>query len=156
MPVIATKSGKRMGTVKDLLFDEKKRLMGALLTPKGLIRKAHYIPMEKILSVGEDALTVEDEEAISELDSTSHLFSVFNGEKHLKGKPVLTLNGHELGQVEDVYFLEEEGTLIGMELSDGFLSDVTDGRKFLPLSEKTKMGADAILVPQELEERIKE
>ena len=35
-------------------------------------------------------------------------------------------NGRELGWVEDVYFREELGTLVGYELSDGFLADVLE------------------------------
>lgn len=153
LPVIETKRGKRIGSVADLLFDEGKKLAGVLLTPKGMIRKAQYIPMGKILSIGEDAVTVADERAISDLQSDLGLYSVLNGDQHLKGKPVFTVNGHELGQVEDVYFQEEMGTLIGMELSDGFLSDVMDGRRYLPWSDEMRMGTDAILVSQELEDR---
>lgn len=153
LPVIETQRGKRIGSVTDLLFDEGKSLVGVLLTPKGIMRRAHFIPLEKILSVGEDALTVRDENSISELDTEKGLYFVLNGESHLKGKPVITVNGHSLGQVEDVYFQEEVGTIIGMELSDGFLSDVMEGRKYLPWSDKMKMGMDAILVSQEIEDR---
>ncbi len=53
--------------------------------------------------------------------------------------------------VEDVYFQEELGTIIGYELTDGFLSDVTQGRKMLPKVEPLTVGTDAIVVPSEME-----
>lgn len=35
--------------------------------------------------------------------------------------------GKKLGLLEDVYFMEEVGTIVGYELTDGFFSDITEG-----------------------------
>ncbi len=56
--------------------------------------------------------------------------------------------------MEDVYFHEEKGTIVGYELTDGFFSDVTQGRKVLPKKEPYTVGDDAIVVPQEMESEL--
>jgi uncharacterized protein YrrD len=75
----------------------------------------------------------------------------------MKGTPIITVEGHQLGMVEDVYLQQDLGKqIVGFELSEGFLSDIRDGRKWLPLPKEAISGEDAIIVPlhctQELEE----
>ena len=60
---------------------------------------------------------------------------------------MLTVTGSELGRLENVYFLEEMGTLIGYELTDGFLTDLKEGRKTLHPAERLTWGDDALIVP---------
>lgn len=151
LAVINVNTGHNLGRVQDLLFDDEGRLRGIQLESKGLWRSKRYIPIEKILSIGEDALTVGTDDLFSDLDSSSAFHSILNGNQKLKGKPVITTNGLELGHVEDVYFQEEVGRIIGYELTDGFLSDVVEGRKVMPVPAELTLGNDCLVVPQEME-----
>lgn len=153
--MIHVQTGNKLGTVYDLLFDEQGVLSAVQLDAKGIWRKGRIIPKENILSIGEDAITVETEDVDTPIDPTP-FHSVIDGNDKLKGKPVITTNGIELGMVEDVYFQEEVGTIIGYELTDGFLSDVTQGRKLLPKVDPMTVGADAIVVPSEMEENLQD
>lgn len=130
-------------------------MRGVQLDAKGLWRKGPFIPIEQILSIGEDALTVETDDMGSAIDPSA-FHSIIDGGDKLKGKPVITTHGVELGVVEDVYFREEMGTIIGYELTDGFFSDVTQGRKVLPKKETFTVGTDAIVVPQEMESELQD
>lgn len=61
----------------------------------------------------------------------------------------MTTNGQKLGHITDVYFMEELGKIIGYEISDGFVSDITEGRKIIQIPNKIIFGEDAILVPKD-------
>jgi uncharacterized protein YrrD len=50
--------------------------------------------------------------------------------------------------LEDVYFQEEVGTIIGYELSDGFFSDLVEGRRMIKKPNKLFIGKDALVVHQ--------
>lgn len=132
----------------DLYFSQNGELCGVRLDAKGLWRKGKVIPIEEIVNIGEDAVTVRTDTMISSLSAEHEFLSMMDGNR-LKGKPVVTTNGSELGIVEDVYFEEKLGKIVAYELSDGFLSDVTEGREVLPLQPQFVIGDDAIIVPQE-------
>ena len=42
---------------------------------------------------------------------------------------MLTAEGEKLGLLEDVYFMEELGTIIGYEVTEGLVADLVEGRR---------------------------
>ncbi len=72
-------TGKKLGQVYDLLFDDEGVLRGVRLDAKGIWRKGQFIPIEQILSIGEDALTVETDEVSSPIDSSTQFHSIIDG-----------------------------------------------------------------------------
>jgi uncharacterized protein YrrD len=101
-----------------------------------------------LIALGEDAITIEQEEAITRLEDCEGYTSLINGDRKLKGLPILTANGQQLGIVDDVYLDQNLGKkVIGYELTEGFISDLKEGRKWLPLPESVTVGEDAIIVP---------
>lgn len=151
LPIVAVSSGKQLGIVRDLLFDDRQRLFGLLVESKSWIKRRRYIPREHIVSFGPDAVTVDSEDAVEPLEETyDEVVGVCSGKHKLKGLPVLTVTGSELGRLENVYFLEEMGTLIGYELTDGFLTDLKEGRKTLHPAERLTWGDDALIVPDDV------
>jgi uncharacterized protein YrrD len=158
LPVLL-ESGKCIGKVKDLWFDEFWSLVGVVLDKharSGLIRKMpKIIYWEDIVHCGEDALLIRDSTVIAIKDSTQLLRTFHTGVVRLKCMPVYTIEGQHLGEVSDVYVKTTEGTqIIGYELTDGFLADLFEGRRklFLPESpENITLGEDAILVPASYE-----
>lgn len=148
LPVISIGSGKEMGVVRDLLFDNRQHLFGLLLESKGWTKRRRYIPAERIVSFGLDAVTVDSEEAVRSLAADhDEVVGVCSGRRRLKGLPVMTTTGDELGRLENVYFMEEVGTLVGYELTEGFLSDMREGRKTLHSDENLTWGDDALIIP---------
>ncbi|MNI52018.1 PRC-barrel domain protein [compost metagenome] len=78
-----------------------------------------------------------------------------DGNSKLKELPVLTADGVTIGYVTDVYFDQEMGnTITGIEISDGFISDLMEGRKRLPFIPEMSMGENAIMVPPGSEQRL--
>lgn len=147
LPVYAISSGKQVGIVRDLLFDNHQQLFGLLVESKGWMMRRRYIPADRIVSFGFDAVTVDSENVLEPLeDPHEKVVGVCSGKHKLKGLPVMTVTGSELGRLENVYFLEEVGTLIGYELTDGLITDLREGRKALRSTESLTWGDDALIV----------
>lgn len=148
LPIYATSSGKQIGRVRDMLFDHHQQLFGLLVEGKGWVKRRSYIPADRIATIGLDAVTVDNESVIQPLtEEHEDMIGVCSGKRKLKGLPVLTATGSELGRLENVYFLEKVGTLIGYELTDGLLTDLKEGRKALRTAERLTWGDDALIVP---------
>lgn len=155
LPVLTMK-GAKAGTVKDFWFDEFWSVSGIVLGKRSWGRKSYKaIRWQDIAVCGEDALIIRDKKAVVTIDKSRFLRGFLGGAVRLKDLPVYTVDGQELGRVSDVYFQETEGTpVIGYELTDGFLTDVLEGRRRLLMPDgpgKVTMGKDAILVPASYE-----
>lgn len=147
LPVINTENGKKLGEVRDLLLGEW-HVKGLLLDPKYWFGQARAIACEGIQSIGHDAVMVADPEAVYTFGDFREQGRLFlSGKKKLQGLPVVTPNGQQLGYIEDVYFDDKVGKQItGLELTDGFISDITEGRHIVLVNNDAQMGEDAVIV----------
>jgi uncharacterized protein YrrD len=59
---------------------------------------------------------------------------------------MLSKSGETLGMLKDVYFLEEMGTIVGYEITDGFFSEITEGNQMIQSEKPLTVGKDAIIV----------
>ncbi|MEI7025297.1 PRC-barrel domain-containing protein [Paenibacillus sp. y28] len=157
LPIIEISGGTQLGIVKDLVIGERLALTHIVVETKQWFSSPKGIPEPHLLSVGPHAVTVQDEEAIMALELPAGSSMLLDGGSKLKGLPVMTVNGQRLGFLQDVYFEEIMGKPItGYELSDGFISDLTEGRKWLPAPGQITVGTDAIIVPLHSEQHLKE
>lgn len=152
LPVIISHSGKLAGAVRDAWFDEHWKLQGVVLDgwcwkP----RTARTVAWSQVLTCGDDCLFITDADSVQTLPVSALQRSFLNGCVRLKDLPVVTAGGEQLGRVSDVYFDPFMGTqVVGFELTDGFVSDLMDGRRWLRAprdSDVFLLGEDAIIVP---------
>ncbi|MNN92033.1 hypothetical protein D3C81_2102430 [compost metagenome] len=60
---------------------------------------------------------------------------------------MVSVEGIQMGRLEDVYFSEKmEDSIVGLELSDGILTDLQEGRRRIPVPPGAVRGEDAITV----------
>ncbi|WP_102345461.1 PRC-barrel domain-containing protein [Bacillus sp. Marseille-P3661] len=147
LPIYETKSGKELGKVLDLYFDEQGTVNGLMMNTKGLFKKNQLIPLSDIASFGIDGVMLSNEQknkAIQVKKKPSHFLE--NGHERILGKPLVTTEGEKLGLVEDVYFREELGTIVGYEVTDGFFADMTEGRKVFKTDKPLTIGDDVLIV----------
>lgn len=147
LPVLDLQAGQERGVVRDVLFDEDLAFQGLLVEVKAMFRRGRFIRADSIHSIGDDYVTISDIEALLPIHGADHLNGVRAGPIRMIGKPIITANGHRLGQVEDIYFQTEFGTIIGYEVSDGLLSDLMEGRKAIKHMDRTTVGEDAVILP---------
>jgi uncharacterized protein YrrD len=157
LPVISVETGKQVGHAKDLLITESWNIQGIALEIKHWFSSMRYIAWEDVIACGTDAVTIPNENVVQSLEDANPHMALNTGKHKLKGLPVITVNGQQLGLVEDVYLEPNVGKqIVGYELSEGFISDLKDGRRWLPMPQTATKGEDAIVVPvhciEELEE----
>jgi len=152
LPVYAIDTGKYLGTVRDTWFNEHWHLEGLILDySKWFTVKMKALEWEYVLSCGEDAIYVKNGQPVKTVKPKPLLRTFHIGKLHLKDLPVITVHGSQLGRVSDVYFYPLKDTkIIGYELTDGFISDIVDGRKWLNVKDseyELLLGEHAIIVP---------
>ncbi|MFC4776523.1 PRC-barrel domain-containing protein [Paenibacillus sp. GCM10023252] len=152
LPVVVIHSGKCVGKIKDAWFDEHWQLRGLILEARGwFVRKVTVVHWKDVLTCGEDAILISGEDAAVKIEAHRITRSFVTGLLKLKDLPVLTVQGSQLGFLSDVYFHPYQGTqIIGYELTDGFVSDLMEGRKWLRAPAEASavlLGEDAIIVP---------
>jgi len=151
LPVVCVEDGKKVGRVGDITFSPKsKGVLAIILEKKGmeLCRKA--IAIEDVVSLGNDAVIVNDVSCIKKLWKKDMVDN-----KEIKGLHIYTKEGKDMGVVEDILFDYKKGTIEALEISDGIFSDIFTGRKILPLFGKVEFGEDSILAGEEaIEEMI--
>ncbi|SFF42277.1 Uncharacterized protein YrrD, contains PRC-barrel domain [Paenibacillus algorifonticola] len=152
LPVLVIHSGKREGTIKDAIFDSHWKVTGLVLESSGwFVSVVKTVDWNAVLTCGVDAIIISDEAAVqkTKLEQLGRTFCT--SKIQLKGMPMVTVHGVMLGQVSDVYFHPFMGTpIVGFELTDGFISDLMEGRKWLRAPEDSNavlLGEDAIIVP---------
>jgi len=152
LPVIIIHSGKQVGTVKDAWFDEHWLVNGLVLDfAKWFSSSVKVVGWSNVLACGPDTVIISSEDVLQKLKPSEVLRAFYSGVSRLKDLPVTTVQGVQLGRVSDVYFYPNEGTqIVGYELTDGFVSDLMEGRKWLKAPSEpgaVLLGEDAIIVP---------
>lgn len=154
LPVIFADSGKKAGTVKDIVFCPGRREVAAfLIEHKGMSLKKKVLPLKDVLSLGRDAVIVDNPACVRNMDRSEYS-KTFRDEGNIMGLRILSKTGDDLGIVKDVIFDWESGRLESVEISDGILQDVIQGRHMLPLLGKVEFGEENLLVEREAVEEM--
>ncbi|WP_410772553.1 PRC-barrel domain-containing protein [Fontibacillus sp. BL9] len=156
LAVFDVQDGKQIGKVLDFLLDENWSITGIQLEGKAMFSSTIKVVLwEDIVAYGEDAVMIRNQQAIRKQEAENIQFTFLSGNGKLKELPVLTEDGILIGNVTDVYFDHEMGnTITGIEVSDGFISDLMEGRKVLPFTPEMSKGENAIMVPPNSEQRL--
>jgi uncharacterized protein YrrD len=143
--VLSRADGVKLATVKDLVISKDHTRIVALLTQEGgLFSKARMVPMSKVMSIGKDAVVVTDADMAAEDDPT--VKESLNSKDRLIGKAVYTDTGNEQAVVNDIYFDEKTGSIVGLELAGGVLENSSDGTAYLPIEEVISIGQHAVMI----------
>lgn len=138
LPVITLENGRRLGYVSELRYSGKQ---AEGLYVKGEGKGNYYIPLASVRNLGRDAVMVD-----GPLLKIEKPVDLDKPERMLIGSWVMTAAGENLGTIEDVVFEENDGRIVGYEVSDGLLKDMLMGRKVLSASNVLSFGHDALIV----------
>lgn len=156
LAVFDVENGKEIGKIHDFILDKNWLITGLELEGKALFAShVKTVSWEDIEAYGEDAVMIRSIEAVQKTDADQIPFTYLLGRRKLKEMQVLTEDGILLGRISDVYFEQEQGnTILGLEISDGFVSDLIEGRKWLPCTTEMAIGESAVMVPPMSEQRL--
>ncbi|RYX78659.1 hypothetical protein EON76_02965 [bacterium] len=148
LKVVTVDTGTVIETVDDIAYDPINHRITALLVDSGgLFSSAKAIHIDDVRNIGEDAVIVHDDSAIrSTKELSSDVRSISDSNKHLVKTNVLTIDGKELGKVTDIFFDSANGYVESMEVSQGGLKIMTEGKKSIKPSDIVTIGADATIV----------
>lgn len=146
-PVYNALTGSVIGKVEDVLFNDQGTVQGLLLNEKGWLKGLRKVPLESVQSIGADGVIVTCNSVIEPLKKQDHqCFCMDHFNTGVLGKPLLTSEGEKLGLVQDVYFHEKMGTIVGIEVTNGWFSDITEGRKVVQTSTPPVIGEEILIV----------
>lgn len=147
LPVIEQASGIECGHVLDVLVDRGERISGFVIDKKGWLNHHLFLPISAVASFGYDGVMVENFKDVYRYDRKNHHAHPLKlGKRRLQGISLLTTEGEKVGLVEDVYFDEEVGTIVGYEVTDGLVADLVDGRKVVKTKGPLVVGKDRAIV----------
>lgn len=156
LAVFDVEDGKQVGKIQDFIVNDDWEIEGIELENKGLFTNhVKIVQWQDIVAYGEDAVMIRNQQAVRKTGADDIKYTYLLGRSKLKEMSVLTEEGLLLGRVSDVYFDQELGnTIIGIEITDGFVSDLIEGRKWLPCTSNMSIGESAIMVPSLSEQRL--
>jgi len=153
MPLVCMENGKKMGSIKDIVFDFKTgEVKGLLIENNNFFSSTGIIGLDGVMSIGKDSIIVKGQRSHERNHERSHERSkddMSKGKDILADKKVCSRKGEEIGIIKDFLFDMETGTIEGFELSDGFVEDLMKGRRLLPLLGKVEYGDESIIVGSE-------
>jgi uncharacterized protein YrrD len=159
LPVLCAQEGKILGVVEDIIISfQNREVKGFELKKRGYDIASRGFLFKDVENFGKDALIIKKSSCIDSLKNLDINIS-FNkaripNKKVICGRRVYTNTGRELGVVEDILFDPTTGRLEGIEVSDGILEDIIQGRNILPLFGKVEFGEDNIMVGREAVEEM--
>jgi uncharacterized protein YrrD len=156
-PVVAYDSGEEFKTIIDLIFDQKSnQLLGFLVDEGGWFSNALVLPLKNIQAIGVDAVIVTSKDTIAPASEFPEIESILKRDNILKGTRIMTIDGRDLGTMEDIYFDDISGAIEGYEVSGGIFADAYSGRSFVPAPDTLKIGEDIAFVPAETADLMEE
>jgi len=156
LAVFEVEEGQEIGTIVDCIVDSNLNITGIELESKSFFNShVKIVAWKDIIAYGEDAVMIASKESIDKTDSDNIPHTFLQGKNKLKDLQVVTTTGIIIGRISDVYFDQKMGnTIVALEISDGMVTDLIEGRKWLPCSEDMSIGENALLVPAMSEERL--
>ncbi|UWG97726.1 PRC-barrel domain-containing protein [Dehalobacter sp. DCM] len=155
LPIISLKEGQQIGLVRNIVIDPAAKSVAALIVdPKGFFKEQRIIPFNRVVSVGENAITVGAEKQAEKATNLPEMMELLKEKAALIGIKVITANGKTLGLIEEFYVDEESGAIACLEISGGKIDGLLKGKARLNADDVLTIGADVVVAAKDSEERL--
>lgn len=149
-PILSLADGARLHEVKDVILGAgNDNVVGLLADEGGFLASSHVVPIEEVVSFGRDAVVVARRESVIAANEVPEIGSIVARDQSLLGTRVFTETGDDQGKINDVYFDEPTGRILGFELSGGVFTDAAQGTRYVPVEELVRVGPDVAYVHPE-------
>ena len=150
LPIISISDGLEVGKVKSIIINAERGAIDYIVVDSGIqIFSARVIPTEDVLGIGEYALTIENEGAITDISRIPAAIQLLQNDIKVKGTKVLTRKGRLIGEIGDIYIDDNDGCKItGLE----FIADITQKQiKLIPRDTVITFGKNLTVVKEDIE-----
>lgn len=156
LPVVTLEEGKEIGRIRGLVVNPESGNIAALLVQRGSIfPEQKVIPYPRVVSVGNNALTVQKASSAERLASLPQILNLVKENVQLKGSRVITEEGTALGHVVEYLVDPATGKIEAFEISGNLAENLWKGKAFLPAEEVRTIGKDVLVVRQGAENTLK-
>ncbi len=149
-PILSLADGSRLQEVKDVILGANNdTVVGLLADEGGFLASSLVVPIEEVSAFGRDAVVVARRESVIAANQVPEIGSIVARHQSLLGTRVFTETGDDQGKLNDVYFDEPTGRILGFELSGGMFADAAKGTRYVPVEELVRVGPDVAYVHPE-------
>jgi uncharacterized protein YrrD len=145
LPVVTLDGGTTIAHVQDMIVDPTRRQVLALVVQeRGFMKAARAIPFGRIVANGRDAVVVQNEKVMLDLDRDPVLKGLDNGHR-VQGADVMTDDGRKVGTVSDMLIDDHTGEIKYYDLRMG--ADSPDAATYqLPSDGVVSLGKEILYV----------
>ncbi len=155
LPIVSLSEGQHIGYVKSLVIDSQSKSLAALvIDPKGFFKDQRIIPYAKVVSVGDDAITIDKGAYVEKSASLPEILNLIKEKLSVIGTRVITQNGKTLGVVEEYFIDPENGKITQIEISGGKIEGLLNGKALLDADYITTIGQDVIVTAKGCENNL--
>lgn len=142
---VYTERGESIGKVSDICISDSGKVEGIIIHRKAFFKKTMYLSLNDVHSFGPEGIILGNDKVLQEEHKpvSDHYF--FHADS-ISGKMLMSEAGEELGLLQDVYFLEKKGTIVAYETTDGFFSEIAEGKRLVESKQPPALGKDAIVI----------
>ena len=146
LPIISLQEGQQIGYVKNLILDAAQKSIAAIVVDtKGFFKDQRIIPYSKVVSVGDDAITIDKESHVEKVTSLPELVDLVKEKLVLIGTKMITETGKTLGTADEYYVDPANGKITQIELSGGKLDGILNGKAMISAEHVITIGHDVIV-----------
>ena len=146
LPIISLQEGQQIGHVKSLVLDAGTKSLAAIVVDtKGFFKDQRIIPYSKVISVGEDAITIDKESHVEKTSSLPELLDLVKEKLTIIGTKMVTESGKTLGIADEYYIDPKTGKISQIELSGGKIEGFLTGKAWISAEYITTIGHDVII-----------
>ena len=147
MPVLSRQDGQKIGSTQDIVIaKDHSRIVAFIIDEGGLFSPATAVGMEHVVSFGKDAMIITDSKAVVRVDHFPEVKAIMEDRDGLVGKQVFTESGDMKGKVEDIFFDEATGNIVGLEVEGKFTPKNSNASVQLRPSDIVSIGPDAVVI----------
>ncbi|ADU29784.1 PRC-barrel domain-containing protein [Evansella cellulosilytica] len=145
-PVFYEKTHRLLGEISDIVLSEREEsVKGYWIHNRQWWSKKHYLSLKSIAYEDINGFYVTEKTVLQTMSKYDR--RLFEGKRHIFGRPVIDKDGITLGLIEDVCFLPDLGKIVGYELTEGLFSDLRKGIRILkPKSPLVNRGNSFIVL----------
>ncbi len=145
-PVVSVADAEKLGTVEDIVLDPSSgKVLGLRVRRAGLFTKGEAVLLDDVLSIGLDAVTLQDASRMNDEKKFREFDDSTTGSKVI-GARMMTEHGHEVGTVSDLDVDFEHGVVTQYLLSGSFLDKFRKDEHSVPASAVLKIGDSMVVV----------
>jgi len=149
LPIISLQEGQQIGYVKSLILNAATKSLAAIVVDsKGFFKDQRIIPYSKVVSVGDDAITIDKEAYVEKTTNLPELMDLVKEKLTIIGTKIVTETGKTLGTAEEYYVDSKTGKITQIEISGGKLEGFLSGKAWMTSDYIMTIGHDVIITKQ--------